>query len=174
MPTAESGDTRSCAREIAEAWRRELPGTPTDSIEIVTPIFRLAKLLSDDRARVLREQGVDAATLDLLAVLRRAGEPYALSTGQIAKRALVTAGAISQRVARAEREGLVERSAGTAARHSVLVTLTTAGHALIERTVRAVLGRESELVDALTRDERARMAGLLERLEADLIGRTGA
>ena len=174
MPTAEPGATRkSPAREIAEAWRRELPGTPTDSIEIVTPIFRLAKLFSDDRARVLREQGVDSATLDLLAVLRRSGEPYALSTGQIAKRALVTAGAISQRVARAEREGLVARSAGTAARHSVLVTLTPAGHALIERTVEAVLGRESELVDELTAAERATMAGLLERLEADLIGRIG-
>jgi len=173
MPTSESGDAPPPAREIAAAWQRERPGTPTGSIEIVTPIWRLAKLFADDRARVLREQGVDAATLDLLALLRRSGPPYALNTGQIATRALVTAGAISQRVAKAERAGLVARSAGTAARHSVLVTLTAAGHELIERTVDAVLGREAELIGALSETERATLAGLLERLEADVIGRVG-
>ena len=172
MPQGESADARPSAREIAEAWRRERPGTSTDSIEIVTPVFRLAKLFTDDRSRVLREQGVDSATLDLLSVLRRSGPPYALSTGQIATRALVTAGAISQRVARAEREGLVERSAGTAARHSVLVTLTESGHAVIERTVDAVLGREAELIAGLRPEDRTRLAELLARLETDVLRRT--
>ena len=158
-------------QEIAQAWRRERPGTPTDSIEIVTPVLRLSKLFAEDRARVLREQGIDAATLDLLSVLRRSGPPYALSSGQIAKRALVTAGAISQRVAKAEREGLVERSAGTAARHSVLVTLTAAGHELIERSVDAVLGREAELVASLSMQDRATLTGLLERLTGDVVQR---
>jgi DNA-binding MarR family transcriptional regulator len=173
MPQGESAGARPSARGIAEAWRRERPGTPTDSIEIVTPVYRLAKLFADDRSRVLREQGVDSATLDLLSQLRRSGPPYALSTGQIATRALVTAGAISQRVARAEHGGLVERSAGTGARHGVLVTLTPAGHAVIERTVDAVLGREAELLGGLSAEDRTRLAQLLERLEADVLRRTG-
>ncbi|WP_371778527.1 hypothetical protein [Streptosporangium subroseum] len=67
------------AAEIAAAWQRERPGTPTESIEIVTPIWRLAKLFADDRGRVLRSAGIDAATLDLLSVIRRSGPPYALS-----------------------------------------------------------------------------------------------
>jgi len=167
MQPSVPGDPPS-PREISLAWQRERPGTPTDSIEIVTPIFRLAKLLADDRARLLRGLGIDAATLDLLTALRRAGPPYALSSGQIAKKSLVTAGAISQRVARAERTGLVERSAGTAARHSVLVTLTPAGHELIERSVDAVLGREAELVESLSARERAALTGLLEKLTADV------
>ena len=162
-------DSPPSPRRIAQAWRRERPGTPTDSIEIVTPIWRLAKLFAEDRARVLREQGIDAATLDLLAVLRRSGPPYALTSGQIAKRALVTAGAISQRLAKAEREGLVERSPGTAARHSVLVTLTPAGHELIERSVDAVLGREADLVASLSADERVILTGLLEKLTGDVV-----
>ena len=45
----------------------------------------------------------DAATLDLLSVLRRAGPPYQLTTRQLTEQTRVTAGAISQRVARAER-----------------------------------------------------------------------
>ncbi|MGW7255071.1 MarR family winged helix-turn-helix transcriptional regulator [Streptomyces sp. NPDC054834] len=117
------------ASDIAAAWRRERPGTPTESIEIVTPIRWLGKLFADDRGRALREAGIDAATLDLLSVIRRSGPPYALSTREIARRTLVTAGAISQRVARAERDGLVRRAPGAGGRRSVEVSLTVEGHA---------------------------------------------
>jgi DNA-binding MarR family transcriptional regulator len=159
------------AREIAEAWRRERPGTPTASIEVVTPLWRLAKLFGDDRARVLREAGIDAATLDLLSMLRRAGAPYTLSTGELASRALVTAGAISQRVAKAEREGLVVRTAGTVTPRSVLVGLTAAGHELVERSVDAVLGREAELVGSLSAQERDTLVALLDKLSEDVLRR---
>jgi DNA-binding MarR family transcriptional regulator len=152
------------AAEIARAWQRERPGTPTDSIEIVTPLWRLAKLFADDRRRVLADAGVDPATLDLLSVLRRAGAPYELSTRELSRRTLVTAGAISQRVARAEDSGLVtRRSAGDRSR-GVLVTLTAAGHALIERTVDQVLTRESELVASLTPAARTQLAAQLQEL----------
>ena len=160
--------------EIAAAWRRERPGTPTESIEIVTPIWRLAKLFADDRNRVLRRAGIDAATLDLLSVIRRSGPPYTLSTREIARRTLVTAGAISQRVARAERHGLVRRAPGRAGRRTVLVSLTDDGHGLIERSVDAVLGREASLVDSLSEPERATLIDLLDRLMTEVRRRTGA
>jgi DNA-binding MarR family transcriptional regulator len=161
------------ASAIAAAWRRERPGTPTASIEIVTPIWRLAKLFTDDRNRVLRAAGIDAATLDLLSVIRRSGPPYALSTREIARRTLVTAGAISQRVARAEDEGLVRRGPAPSGGRTVLVALTADGHDLVERSVDAVLGREASLVAALSADERAALVGLLDKLSADVRARTG-
>ncbi|NUP37382.1 MAG: MarR family transcriptional regulator [Streptomyces sp.] len=154
--------------EIAAAWRRERPGAPTESIEIVTPIWRLAKLFDEDRARALRASGIDAATLDLLSVIRRSGPPYALTTREISRRTLVTAGAISQRVARAEREGLVQRAPGGTGRRSVLVSLTDQGHALIERSVDEVLGREARLVAGLSEEERTLLIGLLDKLTVDV------
>ncbi|MFD0690801.1 MarR family winged helix-turn-helix transcriptional regulator [Actinomadura fibrosa] len=160
------------AAEIAAAWRRERPGTPTGSIEIVTPIWWLAKLFAADRGRVLREAGIDAATLDLLSVVRRSGPPYALTTREITRRTMLTAGAISQRIARAERDGLVRRAPGTTGRRTVLVSLTDEGHALIERSVDAVLGREAALVSDLTADERETLIGLLDKLMADVRRRT--
>ncbi len=165
------GDRSAAA--VAAAWQRERPGTPTESIEIVTPIWQLAKLFADDRNRVLRAAGIDAATLDLLAVLRRSGAPYSLTTRELTRRTLVTAGAISQRVARAEREGLVRRSPDPAGARAVLVALTPEGHALVERSVDAVLGREAELVTGLSPAERDRLAALLDRLLTDLHGRIG-
>lgn len=166
--SAEDSELVHSAGEIAAAWRRERPGTPTESIEVVTPIWQLGKLFTDDRSRALREAGIDAATLDLLSVIRRSGPPYSLSTREIARRTLVTAGAISQRVARAEREGLVQRSPAATGRRTVLVELTAGGHALIERSVDTVLGREAALVSCLSDEERTALTAILSKLMADV------
>ncbi|MET7276644.1 MarR family transcriptional regulator [Kribbella sp. NPDC005582] len=160
------------AAEIARAWERERPGTPTDSIEIVTPIWRLAKLFADDRRRVLADLGIDPATLDLLSVLRRAGAPYELTTRELARRTLVTAGAISQRVTRAEDTGLVTRSPASDGTRAVVVTLTPAGHALIERSVDQVLTREAELVASLAPTARTQLATALQQLLDEVTAQT--
>ncbi|MCX5206521.1 MarR family transcriptional regulator [Streptomyces sp. NBC_00237] len=160
-------------QDIASAWERERPGTPVSSIGIVTPIWRLAKLLGDDRRRVLAQAGVDAATLDLLSVLRRSGAPYTLSTRELSRRSLVTAGAISQRVARAEREGLVTRRPGEGRPRTVEVSLTQAGHDLVEETVDQVLGREAELIGGLTSDQQDQLTELLQTLFQDVQYRLG-
>ena len=156
------------AAEIARAWERERPGTPTDSIEIVTPLWRLAKLFADDRRRLLGELGIDPATLDLLSVLRRSGPPYELSTRELTRRTLVTAGAVSQRVGRAEQAGLVARRTEGDGSRAVIVSLTDDGHALIERTVDQVLTRESELVASLSPADRELLAGRLQHLLDDV------
>jgi DNA-binding MarR family transcriptional regulator len=152
----------------ALAWLRERPGTPVAGIGIVTRIWRLAKLLGEDRRATLAEAGADAATLDLLSVLRRSGHPYRLSTRQLAERSRVTAGAISQRVARAEAAGLVNRTRSQATARGVTVTLTEAGHGLVERLVDRVLGREAELVSGLTEDQQATLTALLRSFLAEL------
>ena len=156
------------AAEIAAAWRRELPGARTESIEVITPVWRIAKVLADDRRRTLAALGVDPSTLDLLSVIRRAGPPYELTTREIARRTLVTPGAVSQRVARAELSGLVQRASSSASRRAVAVRLTEAGHALIEATVRQLLEHEADLIGALAADERAALTGFLAKLERAL------
>src|SRR3954449_11924770 len=134
------------AREIAAAWERERPGTPVDSIGIVTPLWRLAKLFADDRRRLLAEVGVDPSTLDLLRGPRRSAPPYELSTRELTRRTLVTAGAISQRVARGAQAGRVAHGSETDGSRAVVVSLTDAGHDLVEETVDQVLSRESDLI----------------------------
>jgi DNA-binding MarR family transcriptional regulator len=158
------------AADIAAAWRRELPDVPTGSIEVITPLWRIAKVLADERRRTLRRLGVDPSTLDLLSVIRRAGPPYELTTREITRRTLVTAGAVSQRVARAERSGLVRRGPSTASRRAVAVTLTDAGHQLIEAMVAGLLAHEAGLLTALTAAERTALVSLLATLERSLVG----
>ena len=134
--------------EIATAWQRELPGVPTSSIGVITPLWRVAKLLADDRRRTLR----------------RAGPPYTLTTRELGTRTLVTAGAISQRLARAEAEGLISRAPSDRGRRAVAVTLTPRGHRTIERAVTALLTHEEALVAGLDPDNVRAFGQVLERL----------
>jgi DNA-binding MarR family transcriptional regulator len=161
------------AADIAASWRRELPGVRAEAIEaieIITPVWRIAKVLADDRRRTLAGLGVDPSTLDLLSVIRRAGPLYELTTREITRRTLITAGAVSQRIARAEQAGLVRRAPSSVSRRAVSVRLTEAGHALIEATVRHLLEHEADLIGPLTADERTALTDLLAKLERTLIG----
>jgi DNA-binding MarR family transcriptional regulator len=158
------------ASDIAAAWRRELPGVPTSSIEIITPVWRIAKILADDRRRTLHRLGIDPSTLDLLSVIRRSGPPYELTTREITRRTLITAGAVSQRITRAEQAGLVTRSPSPVSRRAVSVRLTDAGHHLLDTTVRELLEHESALIRTLTAVQRTTLTELLATLEAALTG----
>lgn len=159
---------------IALAWTRERPGTPVDSIGVVTRLWQAAKMFGDDRVQLLRTHGVDMATLDLLSTLRRSGPPYRMTTRDLAGASLVTAGAITQRVVRAEELGYVERTTRTDGSRQVDVHLTPAGHDAVERHVDLVLGRELELLDVLATEERDQLASLLRTLLSGLQSARGA
>ncbi|MGI5214410.1 MarR family winged helix-turn-helix transcriptional regulator [Plantactinospora sp. CA-290183] len=161
------------AAQIAGAWRRERPDVPVGSIEVFTRIHQAAKLLADQRRRTLARIGMDAATLDLLSTLRRSGPPYRLSTRELTDRCLVTAGAITQRVDRAQREGLVSRLAPEPGSRAVPVKLTDRGHRAVEGAVGDLLDHEQGLLDSLAPAEQAGLARLLGVLLAGLADRGG-
>jgi DNA-binding MarR family transcriptional regulator len=167
-PGGANGYPADVVDEIQRAWERERPGTPAASIGVITRVWRIGKILADERRRTLARLGIDAATLDLLSTLRRAGEPYRLTAGEIAERSLVSAGAISQRMGRAEREGLVARERSGDDGRVTYVTLTAQGHALIERSVDGLLRHEESLLSALTPAQRDDLAGLLRILLTSL------
>lgn len=171
MPDASGDANPDEVDDIARAWQRERPGTPVGSITVITRIWRIGKLLDDDRRRTLARLGIDAATLDLLSTLRRAGPPYRLTAGEIAAQTLVSAGAISQRIARAEGEGLVRRDRSPDDGRVTYVTLTAAGRALIERGVDELLSHEDELLDGLTAPQQKELANLLKILLSSLSGK---
>jgi DNA-binding MarR family transcriptional regulator len=159
------------ADEIARAWAREQLGIPVGSIGILTRIWQAAKLLSDERRRTLAAIGMDAATLDLLSTLRRSGPPYRLSTRDLARRCLVTAGAITQRVDRARESGLVRRLPPPPGSRLVQVELTPRGHHLVAKAVRSLLSYEQGLIDVLDPGQQEDLARLLALLVSGLTER---
>lgn len=166
------GGSTSDIDAIVTAWKRELPNVPTDSIEIVTRLWQIAKLLGDDRMRTLRSLGADTATLDLLSTLRRSGAPYRMTTRELADASLITAGAITQRVERAVKQGLVNRITRSGSR-TVDVELTQAGYDITSTLVTAVLEHENDLLQGLSPHEREQLAHTLTTLLEHLVTTLG-
>jgi DNA-binding MarR family transcriptional regulator len=165
-PPADRASERPADRaaEIARAWDRERPGVPVASIGILTRIWQAAKLLTDERRRTLARVGMDAATLDLLSTLRRSGPPYRLSTRELGRRSLITAGAVTQRVSKSQRAGLVRRIPAEPGSRTVYVELTEPGHRAVEAAVTELLTYEQGLVDVLDPGQQEELALLLATL----------
>ena len=64
---------------IAAEWRRERPDLDVAPLELVGRLLRAATLADAALASGLREHDLQAGWFDLLAALRRAGEPYGSS-----------------------------------------------------------------------------------------------
>jgi DNA-binding MarR family transcriptional regulator len=148
---------------IQAAWQRERPEVDVSSIGIITRLWRLAHHLDVARAQTLAALGTDASTLDALATLRRSGPPYRLTAGQMQRRSLVTAGAISQRLDKLEEAGLVRRQRDSNDRRIIHICLTPRGRRLIDRVFAAIMEQEQQLLGSLTGPERDRLEPLLKR-----------
>jgi DNA-binding MarR family transcriptional regulator len=163
---------------IIEAWRRERPDLPLEATAVVSRIWHLARVLGEVRRATLADASIDPAILDLLSTLRRSGAPYRLTTRELAQRSLVTPGAISQRLARAERDGLVTREPATDGSRAVFVSLTGTGITTVNEYVDVVMRRETELLAAIPASELNQLSGLLRHLmlhlrpESSLVQRT--
>ena len=170
-------DAPDAIDQIQAEWVRIRPDLPLRSIGVITRIWRIAKLLSDDRRRTMKELGVEPAIRDLLANLRRSGEPYRLRVSELALRCRVSNSAITQRVARAESAGLVQSTrsapsdetgsmAGGKAKdqRAVWIELTPLGRELVDSTVEQLLHHEDILVEELGEKDIAALSDMLRRL----------
>lgn len=149
--------------DITEAWARQRPGMDVQAIGITTRARRLSKHLTRIRTEVLDRHGLHDATLDLLATLRRAGEPHRLPVVEVRRRTLVSAGAVTMRIDRAEVAGWVVRHPHSSDARQVEVELTDDGRRLVDRAAEDIATAEAALLDDLDIEERGVLDGLLRR-----------
>ncbi|TVT22052.1 MarR family transcriptional regulator [Amycolatopsis acidiphila] len=146
---------------VQAAWRRELPDVDVGSIGIVGRLVEVVHHIERVRAVALAAENSDRATFDLLATLRRAGSPYRMTVGELQRASLVTTGAITQRVERAEAAGLVQRAAVPGDGRKVTVGLTATGFEASARLLRTVLAAEEAALKPLADADRERLVALL-------------
>src|SRR6187551_266989 len=77
---------------IVAAWRRERPDLDVAPLEVLSRVSRLARRLDLARGSAFAEHLLEGWAFDVLSALRRAGEPYELSPGQLVQQTLVTSG----------------------------------------------------------------------------------
>ena len=148
---------------ILEQWRRERPDLDRSPMGVIGRVHRIGAQLDVELRTVFAAAGLGDGEFDVLATLRRSGAPYALTPGEITAAAMVTSGAVSKRVDRLERAGLVVRERREDDGRGRSVSLTAEGLALIDRLVVEHVENEDRLLSGLTAVERDQLAALLTK-----------
>jgi DNA-binding MarR family transcriptional regulator len=154
--------------QIIAAWRRERPDLDVSPLQVLSRVSRLARHLDRRRRQAFSESRLHPFEFDVLAALRRAGEPYRLSPSRLLTQTLVTSGTMTNRIDRLVAKGLVRREPDPRDRRGIQVSLTSAGLRAVDDAMTHLLAHEHQLLGALDSTERRDLAALLRTLVAPL------
>ena len=150
--------------QILAQWLRERPDLDVSPMGIIGRMGRLSKHLERAIQVTFSEFGLTIAEFDVLAALRRSGQPYQLSPTELFQTLMVSSGTMTHRIDRLEQAKLVKRIPDPNDRRGTLIQLTDEGFDVIEKAVEAHVTNEHRVLNALEQSEREALAGLLRKL----------
>lgn len=149
---------------IVGAWNTQRPDLDFAPLEVFSRIDRLSRHLDRARRDVFHRSELESWEWDVLSALRRAGEPFQLSPKHLLQQTLVSSGTMTNRIDRLVTRGFVRREADPVDKRSVIVTLTDEGRRRADDAITRLVDVEAQLLHALPRADRDRMAALLRKL----------
>jgi DNA-binding MarR family transcriptional regulator len=153
---------------VRAQWRAVRPELDTAPVAIVARIGRIAAYFDQATDALMGDYGLARSSWDVLASLRRAGPPYELSPTELYQALMRSSGAMTNRLHRLERAGLIERRPDPGDGRGRLVRLTARGRKLLDEIAPIHLENEERLLASLTDEERGTLEELLRRLARDL------
>ena len=153
--------------KILAQWRRERPDLEVAPMGLIGRIKRLALCLTREMDKTWAEHGLNSASFDVLATLRRSGPPYALSPGDLMATTMVTSGTMTNRIDQLAKAGLVAREKNPEDGRGFLISLTDKGFAVIDAAVTAHVETQERLVSGLSEKDRKTLDKLLKGYLAD-------
>jgi DNA-binding MarR family transcriptional regulator len=151
--------TDAVDRVIAQ-WDAVRPDLDSSPVGVIGRLSRLSRLADRRLGENFAKFGIENWMYDVMATLRRSGEPYELTAGDLVSQTMVTTGAITNRIDRLAERGLVER-AGAEDRRKVIVRLTDRGRQLVDEVVNHHLDTEREILASLSPRQQADLANIL-------------
>ncbi|GAA3788562.1 MULTISPECIES: MarR family winged helix-turn-helix transcriptional regulator [Amycolatopsis] len=155
---------------VIEAWQRERPDLDLDAIAVAGRLGRVGLLLAPAQEKVFTTFGLQRGEFDVLATLRRSGDPYTLTPSQLSATLMLTRAGMTSRLDRLEAAGLVERTLDPADRRSFRVRLTDKGFATVDEAMTAHTANVTRLLSALDGTQLGALDDLLRILLRALDG----
>jgi len=149
---------------IIEAWARSDPRVDAGPLEVVGRLLLCAGYLERAIVAALEPFGLSFGDFDVINTLRRRAEDQGTKPSDLARSSLVTSGAMTSRLDRLERAGLVTRAPDPTDRRGVLVRLTERGRTLAEHSLQAVMAADEAFLEPLSRRQRESVAAALKQL----------
>jgi DNA-binding MarR family transcriptional regulator len=148
---------------IIDQWTRERPDLDVGPMAIIGRLGRLVRAFSREMDATFARHGLNQASFDLLATLRRSGPPYALSPGALMDATMVTSGTVTNRIDRLEQAGLVVRKPNPQDGRGFVVSLTPEGFHRIEAAVSDHVETQARLLAPLNTADRTALDALLRK-----------
>ena len=153
---------RDIVDRITEQWNTVRPDVDVSPLAVIGRLSRLSRLIDRHLATNFAKHDIEAWMFDVLATLRRSGEPYELTAGELVGQTMVTTGAITNRIDRLEQRGLVERKTAPD-RRKVIVCLTKQGLELADGVILTHMAAEQEILSPLTLPQQEELARYLRK-----------
>jgi len=150
---------------IVGQWADQVPDLDVSPMQVLGRLHRSYLKYQSALNVLFDRQGINTASFDVMAALRRSGPPYRMTAGQLSVASMVTTGGITMRLDRLEKAGLVARERDAGDRRIVHAQLTDRGFALVEETARAHFANEGRMLSRLNDAEQSQLAVLLRKLE---------
>ncbi len=131
---------------------------------IIARMSRLSRFLERSIESVLSNHGINESQFAVLVARRRAGSPYCLSPTELYNSLLISSGAMTNRLDRLTRAGLIRRIPDFDDGRSSLVQLTAKGQKIIDEAAAAHYENEHSLLASLSPSENSMLAELLRKL----------
>src|SRR5438128_2578941 len=135
---------------IVEQWRAERPDLDPSPIALFGRVHRVYLRYQTVLNKTFSKHGLNSASFDVLAALRRSGAPYRKTGTQLASGSLLSSAGVTFRLDRLEEAGLIERQRDHEDRRVVYSALTEQGLEVINRTIEAHLDAEAALLEGLS------------------------
>lgn len=149
---------------VVRQWGAQRPDLDVSPMAVIGRLTRLSRLVASELGQTFAAHGLDRASFDVLATLRRSGPEHRLTPAALTRSAMVTSGAITQRLDRLQARGLITRTPSASDGRVVHVALTDEGLALVDRVLPDHLATENRVLGALDESGRRTLAGLLREL----------
>ncbi|SFA72661.1 MarR family winged helix-turn-helix transcriptional regulator [Clostridium frigidicarnis] len=149
---------------IIDQWNKEIPNLNTTSMGVIGRLGRVLKYTERSLQKNYSSYNLNAGEFDVLATLKRSGEPYKLKPTELFNMLMITSGAMTNRIDTLEKKDLVRRVNDPLDRRAMFIELTENGHTLISEAIFKHIDLEDNLLSTLNSKEIEMLTGLLSKL----------
>jgi DNA-binding MarR family transcriptional regulator len=149
---------------VVSAWERERPDLDLTAIGVAGRLGRLSLVLGPAQERVFGKFGLQRGEFDVLAALRRSGEPYTLIPSELSATLMMSRAGMTSRLDRLEAAGLVERALDPNDRRSFRIRLTDKGFEAVDAAMTEHTANVTELLSTLDGKEIGLLDDVLRKL----------
>ena len=148
---------------VVEQWKNEKPHLDTTSMSLIGRLLRISKHIETRITQCHKSFALTLGEFDVLAALRRSANNSCLTPSELSSALLLTSGAMTNRLDKLAKKGLINRCHSEEDRRSVTVALTDNGRELIDRAIEVHVAVLDELTSTLGVEDKHLLNGGLNK-----------